>query len=672
MKTVLIFSIIFYSLSNPSVSADTITMISKDTIIEIGKQVYIYEDISNALDAVEIIRTAGFIKSEKLVNTFPITSATIWLKFILINKVHEDVFLKISEPSIDSITIFKSINNNPELLNHSGFIKPFKEREIQEPGYYFNLNLKYNESALFLIRLKMINAESMSVPLSVGTLPKFYENGMINSVLTGTLIGAIVIVILFNIAMFIIIKDRSYLLFVIFLFFVLLFILVLKGYAFQLLWPNTPQFNFYLPSFAALSIITSITFTKNFLHLDKRPSLFSYIFNSIILYAIGIIILNLAGNYSEALMFTQIGALITCVVLPGAAIHLIIKKYKPAIYYLVAWTFFFAGIIIYILQINNVVEANFFTRNGIPVGLTIETFVMSFALGYRMKTMKKKRKEAEKQLIESYKQNEYLVKEQNRILEEKMILRSKELEKAQQTMIFQEKLALLGQLSTGIAHEIQNPLNFINNFSYLIHEILESDQTIEEFNENKELLEQYIQKVIQHGKRAELVVKEILNHTQTSSGTKQHLDLNRLCEEYFYLSYNCMRITYPDINCTVVVEKNEKPTMYNGVSQHIAKLLLNIYNNAFYAVRNTVDAKVTLSIKTETSGIKINVEDNGKGIPEESKNKIFEPFFTTKPAGDGTGLGLSISQDIIKAYNGNIEVDSKPGIYTRFTVFLPN
>ena len=279
-------------------------------------------------------------------------------------------------------------------------------------------------------------------------------------------------------------------------------------------------------------------------------------------------------------------------------------------------------------------------------------------------------KSREEQLKELVKIRTLELEEKNNELENAMI----NLKKSQQQLIQSEKLASLGQLTAGIAHEIQNPLNFVNNFSQfsveLVDEIIAS-KSDEERTEIGNDLRLNLEKIFHHGKRADSIVRNMLEHSRAGAGEKHLTDVNALCDEYFNLTYQGMRANNPDFNCIVEKKLATDIPKIELVSQDISRVLINIFNNAFYAVKKSSDAKVFVETALKNGVLRISVSDNGTGIPANILEKIFEPFFTTKPAGEGTGLGLSLSHDIIKSYGGEITVESKQGKGTTFIISLP-
>ena len=260
----------------------------------------------------------------------------------------------------------------------------------------------------------------------------------------------------------------------------------------------------------------------------------------------------------------------------------------------------------------------------------------------------------------------------------------KELKTTQAQLIQSEKMASLGELTAGIAHEIQNPLNFVNNFSEVNHELLR-EMIIEFENGNNEEailiaddIKQNLEKVIHHGKRADAIVKGMLQHSRAGKAVKEATDINALADEYLKLSYHGTRSRDKLIHATIQTTFDSSIGKLNVVFLDIGRVLLNIYNNAFYAVSEKAKQKIpgyepVVRIKTQkiNNRIQITVADNGKGIPQNIIDKIFQPFFTTKPTGQGTGLGLSLSYDIIKAHGGDIRVHSKQNEGSEFIITLP-
>jgi signal transduction histidine kinase len=284
------------------------------------------------------------------------------------------------------------------------------------------------------------------------------------------------------------------------------------------------------------------------------------------------------------------------------------------------------------------------------------------------------------------------LRSENRILEEKVTQRTTQLKQSledlkstQAQLIQSEKMASLGELTAGIAHEIQNPLNFVNNFSEVNGELIKELKSevlkgnIGEVNAIADDIESNSEKINHHGKRADAIVKGMLQHSQASTGQKEPTDIHKLANEYLRLSYQGFRGKEKNFNATMKTDFDESIGLINITPQDIGRVLLNLYNNAFYAVADKRKQQPdgyepTVSVRTKKieDKIEIRVSDNGNGIPQKIVDKIFQPFFTTKPAGQGTGLGLSLIYDIVKAHGGELKVETEEGKGSTFIIQLSN
>jgi signal transduction histidine kinase len=262
-----------------------------------------------------------------------------------------------------------------------------------------------------------------------------------------------------------------------------------------------------------------------------------------------------------------------------------------------------------------------------------------------------------------------------------------DLRQTQSQLIQSEKMASLGELTAGIAHEIQNPLNFVNNFSEVSNELIDEMKSElatgnwQPATEIADEVKQNLEKILHHGKRADGIVKGMLQHSRTGSGNKELTDINALCDEYLRLSYHGLRAKDKSFNAKFESDFDPNFPKINVVPQDIGRVILNLINNAFYVVSqkqkaeigkpdSTYEPIVTVSTKRNGDKVLISVKDNGNGIPESIKEKIFQPFFTTKPTGQGTGLGLSLSYDIVKAHGGELSVETKEREGSEFIIQL--
>ena len=337
------------------------------------------------------------------------------------------------------------------------------------------------------------------------------------------------------------------------------------------------------------------------------------------------------------------------------------------------------------------INSNFslLTATGIALSFPISLF---FYLSFRFREINQEVVHNANEIVRLSEEKRVQAESQQKMLEEEVNKQTVELRKSlqelrstQAQLIQSEKMASLGELTAGIAHEIQNPLNFVNNFSEVSQELID-EMKAEMANGNYQDAEQLaidvkenLNKIHHHGKRADAIVKGMLQHSRTSSGKKEPTDINALCDEYLRLAYHGLRAKDKSFNAKFETKLDPQVGVLDIVPQDIGRVLLNLINNAFYATDErkkkgeaNYEPMVTIETKKLKDMVSISVQDNGMGIPEVIKEKIFQPFFTTKPTGHGTGLGLSLSYDIVKGHGGDFYVESSEGEFTRFTVLIPS
>ncbi|MBC6607552.1 two-component sensor histidine kinase [Hymenobacter sp. BT188] len=359
----------------------------------------------------------------------------------------------------------------------------------------------------------------------------------------------------------------------------------------------------------------------------------------------------------------------------------------------------FASLIVAKVEFSMVLENFFFPLIYLPPALGISLFLArEFALDSQLLQLKLNEvKQLSAQTLAQEQEKQALLAQQNETLEQQVQQRTAALQRSltelrttQAQLVQREKMASLGELTAGIAHEIQNPLNFVTNFAdvstELCHEAQEvvanSTYPVPQKGALSELLSNLGEnqvKITQHGQRAASIVRGMLEHARASTGERQPTDVNALCEEYLHLAYQGLRAKDKTFNATLDTNFSPDLPLITAVGSDLGRVLLNLLTNAFYAVRQRQQQGEagyipTVGIRTCHTGnqVKIQVQDNGTGIPESVKEKIFQPFFTTKPAGEGTGLGLSLSYEIItQGHGGTLTVESREGSGSTFCISLP-
>jgi two-component system NtrC family sensor kinase len=335
---------------------------------------------------------------------------------------------------------------------------------------------------------------------------------------------------------------------------------------------------------------------------------------------------------------------------------------------------------------------NYLVFFGLPVGMSIYLGIKTASTNRQLKITLAELQTLSAQNLAHEREKQEILANQNLLLEKQVTERTSELNqtlnnlKSTQTQLIQsEKMASLGELTAGIAHEIQNPLNFVNNFSEVSAELVgEMEEELDKGDviEAKAIasdVKQNLEKIRHHGGRADAIVKGMLQHSQLGSGTKEPTNINALADEYMRLACHGLRAKDKSFNADLTTHYDELLPKINVIPQDIGRVMLNLFNNAFYAVNQKAKTtgmdykpEVSVTTSTENGRVIIKVKDNGIGIPDAIKEKIMQPFFTTKPTGEGTGLGLSLSYDmVVKGHGGSINIDTKEGEYTEFTVLLP-
>ena len=540
------------------------------------------------------------------------------------------------------------------------------------------------------------------------TVPKYYETIVAeatNQILINTIFAVISVVLslLFWLLFFQNRSEKNLLLFAMTSTFLTVFLLAsalshnrgvaLGGISYAWLW----VFSQIVGLFTTL-YFTSVPFILARIFKRKIPFILSVIF----LFYLSIVIIS--GTrlivMDEKIVRTS-GAIFIVLIIIVSIYYMVSswKKLKGAQWAIVAGLIFTLSILFLVVIFQFISQDAINSFSNLIAAVVYLSFPMSLMVyvAMRFKEIIHDVQENAKQVVQMSEEKKEQALNQQKMLQEEVTRQTAEirttldnLKSTQAQLIQAEKMASLGELTAGIAHEIQNPLNFVNNFSEvsidIAKELKEEIEKLEIPEKDKEYVNEIIgdlssnqEKINHHGKRASSIVKGMLEHSRTSSGKKEPTDINALADEYLKLAYQSLRAKDKDFNATLETNFDTTLPKINVVSQDIGRVILNLITNAFYAVNERSkkaesDYVPTVSVITEltaNSQLLIAISDNASGIPDAIKDKIFQPFFTTKPTGQGTGLGLSLAYDIVKAHGGELKVESKEGEGSEFIINLP-
>lgn len=688
-----LFSILLMVVSLNNIFSNNILIDKNFKALNISEKVLFYIDSTNQLSITDVVNKKFSTSSEKIIN-FGISSSTYWIKISFENiSTIENFLLKIEQPTIDRIELYTPLPSGKFDIVTMGKDFAFNHRIFYDPDFIFNIFLKKKTEKR--IYLKIRSKLPIQLPMILGVKEEVFNQLKKRDILSGIYFGLMLAMVFYNLFIYFSVKDKSYIYYVIYIVLILLTQTSLQGYPFQYLWPSYPIIDKYsLFLFPSLVSISGIIFMNVFLKIKIYSSnLFKLSFLLLFFYIFSII-LSFIQYFKLSYKLMEFTSTLTSIFMLYTSIYIIKKGYQPAKYFLAAWSVFLVGVVIYILKDFEVLPFNNFTRYTMQIGSGIETVLLSFALAARINIYKKER-------LEAVQENEKLVREQNVILEQKVIERTNELNKAlnhlkqtQSQLVEAEKMASLGQLTAGIAHEVNNPINFITSNIFPLREdikdlksilnkyaeinsatnLSEKLQEIEQLKDELqyeyllEELEGIIHGIEDGAKRTAEIVSSLRNFSRLDESDLKRADIN----DGINSTLKLIKIKLGNIKLVKKLGKIPEIECYPG---KLNQLFLNLIDNAIFAVKakhqKSKDGEIIIETYVENNFLIIKISDNGTGMNQETKNKIFEPFFTTKNVGEGTGLGLSIVHGIVEAHNAKIEVISQLGIGTEFKIKLP-
>ncbi len=669
-------------------------------LTRIGKNLEIYTDKTNKLD-INAVTKAPFTSPDENVPNLQITPYTHWVRFTITNESDlKELLLEVEYPTIDDITLFELQPDGSYKTTHLGEFTSYSNRPVDHQNYIFPLTLQPHTTRQYYLRV--VAGEQLQLPIFVGTRDQVMEKNDYRELIFGLYIGVILAMSCYNLFLYISTRDTSYLTYVSYNVFVGLTQATLQGYTFRFLYPGSP----WMAQHATVLVpivngLTALWFIQQFLLTKQYYKSGHKLINILIALYVGCFIPSLLDMYIVAQIWVQAVVGIAALSVLYISARMSLMGYSSARFFLIAWSIFLLSVLVFVLRNANVLPYNEFTYYALQIGSAMEALLLSFALAYKINLFKA-------EALRASQENERLVKEQNIILEDKVHKRTEELQTsneelnvalknlkdAQTQLVEREKMASLGQLTAGIAHEINNPINFVtSNIKPLKLDIQDIKTLLEKYDAlpqsqdihgalqdiaafKEEIDIDYIHdeissliKGIEDGAtRTSEIVKGLRTFSRLDESELKSVDLHEGLDSTLVLLKN----NIPP-NVKVVREYGSLPKIecYAGKMNQV---FMNILTNAFNAIKtNNKDREemVTITTREENGLALISIKDTGPGMTEKVKEKIFDPFFTTKDVGEGTGLGLSIVFSIIEKHSGRIEVITAPDKGAEFIIYLP-
>lgn len=650
----------------------------------------------NNLEIKDVLRKK-FTKNDADILNLGISNNYSWIELRVSNNSEFDkIDFTIPVPYIDSITLYHIIDDTiNEILISGERVHDYSKSTVDGP--YPSFQIECASSSILLFKVK--SSEQLIFPIDIVRPDHSYTS---RNIFYGIFTGVILALFLYNLMLAFMVREQVYYAYIIFLFSIYFAQANFIGLSYYFLgsYPWLNHLSGYI--FSALVGLSAIKFMDNFLDLKVTlPNAIKWVNIGYFLYFILLVIpfFNL-GVVPYIVM--QLNGLYAAVLALSIAITLTIKGSISAKFYLVAWSIFSFGIIIYVLKDYGILPYNNFTKLTMTFGVMAEVILLSIALAHRINTLKKDNEKAQERIIEEMSRNENLIKNQNIILEDKVKRRTEELEqtlanlkKAQVKLVESEKMASLGVLTAGIAHEINNPINYVSanvvplreniqyltqliqeykklspeNFDQHINGILELEKEIE-LDYTLDETTQLIDGIEEGARRTYQIVDGLRTFSRSDISGKKASNVNSGIKSTLSVLKSQLK------NVKVITDLDSDMPLLECQIGKLNQVFLNLINNAHHTIEDRYQDDISaglINIKThhDESNVYIDITDNGMGIPEEVQSKIFEPFYTSKPVGKGTGLGLSISYSIIEDHNGTLTFESEEGKGTTFTITLP-
>lgn len=660
----------------------------------------------------EAIQSANFEKISGRIPVYPNGITSVWFTFFVQNhSASQKLFLNIAYPNLSRVSLYKidSLTQKPLLIGEAGNEVLPQKVIAGSPNLLFDMGLPPNTGQKYLLHIN--SRQPIIVPGEIHTYDAIHKEVNFQISVTGIYLGVLAVMFFYNLFLFFGTRDKSYLYYIVYIFFLAIAQTTVAGYNYLYLWPEFPSFNKYaVVVTSSLSAMSGLVFSMHFLHTAfYTPRLHKMLYVLLGIYLIGLVACFFGGlNISYNIL--NYNGLLSVLFVLSTSLIIAKKGFRPAYFYVIAWLALLVSFSILILRNLSILPYNKLTTYFIYFGSTVEVALLSIALADKINALRKEKEQSQAEALKASLENEKLVRDQNVMLEKKVAERTEELQSTntnlstalqdlkdtQIQLVEAEKMASLGQLTAGIAHEINNPINFVkSNIKPLQLDINDLLEVIDEYDKLHTTDTNGIQDqlaVIQKLKKQidlDYVKAEIENLVKgIKDGAERTAEIVLGLRNFSRLDESEIKIVniHEGIDSTLIILKNSLPDNIKIKKDFQAKglieclpgklnqVFMNILNNGIQAIKEkteqTAEECIQISTRDIDDKIEIRIKDTGIGMTEEVKQKIFDPFFTTKDVGEGTGLGLSIVFKIIQRHEGKIDVISSKGQGAEFIITL--
>ncbi len=681
-------------------SADKTFILTGQGSKPIGRSMSVLEDSSSTLSPIEVIRQGRFTALDQDVPNMGCSGSAFWFRLSIANRTGTDgIVINIPHPEIDELDVYSVHDASVMHIAHNGQARELKEIFPAGREFTFALPVKYQGTVHLLIRAK--STKQLQVPVLVQTPSIARATHTSRNIYVGVYVGMMLVLALYNFFIFLSTRDGGYLRYVLYILLVFLTQLTFAGYTPVHIWSDNSFL--LLRSSLILTILTAVAateFTKRFIQTKQNaPGLHKGISWFYAGFAVSIAVYFSPVPWLGYQIAQAVSGIYAFYVL-AIAIVIWRKGSRSASFFLMAWSVFLVGTMVFVMKDAGVLPYNDLTVYLMPLGSAIEGVLLSFGLADRINILRREKERSQAEALTALQENDRLVREQNALLEDKVKQRTaalqesnEHLKRTQAQLVSAEKMASLGQLTAGIAHEINNPINFItSNIAPLrrnigeIVDVMEAyrrvtpEQAAEQLTalkaqeqklglqESIEELGDIINSIAEGSSRTAEIVRGLRNFSRLDESDLKDADLNEGLR-------STLAVLQPQFKDKVEfgLELGDLPKV-ECFPGKVNQVFMNVLTNAAQATMERMEGRareVKVTTRQLDDSVEIAINDTGVGMTPEVKQRIFDPFFTTKPVGEGTGLGLAIVFGIIEDHHGQITVESEPGVGTTFRIVLP-